>query len=358
MSVTLEHLSFRYGETVVVDDVNLSIRSGELFGLLGPSGCGKTTTLRMVAGFLTPASGRIEIAGRDVTHVPAEKRQIGMVFQNYALFPHMTVAENVAFGLVARGISKEEQQQRIADALSLVQLDGMERRPVPDLSGGQQQRVALARALVIEPAVLLLDEPLSNLDARLRLRTGVELRALQQRLGMTTVYVTHDQSEALSLCDRIAVMRNGRVEQVGTPEELYRAPVNRAVSDFLGRTNLLPVGSIERDADAWVATVGATRIHGVTDVPEGTIKAMVVRPHSMRLVDVDDTSENTVSATVVARKFLGSDVDIVVEAEFGGETGTRLITVLTRPDETASNLTPGDAARVQFPKDAVRALTE
>ncbi len=358
MSVTLEHLSYRYDETVVVDDINLSIRSGELFGLLGPSGCGKTTTLRMIAGFLAPVSGRIEIDGRDVTRVPAEKRQIGMVFQNYALFPHMSVAENVGFGLVARGVSKEEQQRRIAAALSLVQLDDMARRPVPDLSGGQQQRVALARALVIEPTVLLLDEPLSNLDARLRMRTGVELRELQQRLRITTVYVTHDQSEALSLCDRIAVMRDGRVEQVGAPEDLYRAPVNRAVSDFLGRTNLLPVDTIERDGETWVATIGATRFRGATDVPSGTIRAMSVRPHSVRIVPADDTSENTAPATVVTRKFLGSDIDVVVDAQFGGEVGTRAINVLLRPDGSTSNISPGDTVRVHFPKDAVRVLTE
>jgi ABC-type Fe3+/spermidine/putrescine transport system ATPase subunit len=227
------------GRVVAVDDVTLDIAAGEFFALLGPSGCGKTTSLRMIAGFELPDSGRVHVAGRDITDLPVHRREMGMVFQSYALFPHRTVAENVAFGLRMRGVSKADISRRVAAALALVALTGLEERKPGQLSGGQQQRVALARALVVEPPVLLCDEPLGALDRKLRQQMQFELKELQQRLGVTLVFVTHDQEEALAMSDRIAVMNKGKVEQVGSPTEIYERPRTRFVADFIGEISLL-----------------------------------------------------------------------------------------------------------------------
>jgi putative spermidine/putrescine transport system ATP-binding protein len=243
-SLTLQGLRRTYGATVAVDRVDLEMARGELVALLGPSGCGKTTTLRMVAGFVMPTAGRVLIGGADVSRAPPYARDTGMVFQGYALFPHMTVAENVGFGLEMRHVPRAERGPRIAEALRLVRLDGLAERRPAQLSGGQQQRVALARALVVNPGVFLLDEPLSNLDARLRAEVRVEIRALQQRLGLTTLFVTHDQEEALTMADRLVVMERGRVRQTGTPEELYERPDNLFVAGFLGRCNIFR-GAVE-----------------------------------------------------------------------------------------------------------------
>jgi ABC-type Fe3+/spermidine/putrescine transport system ATPase subunit len=352
MGVTLDGISYRYDNGApAVREMNLDIRSGELFGLLGPSGCGKTTTLRMVAGFLKPENGRIEFDNANVTYLAPEERHIGIVFQNYALFPHMTVGKNVAFGLAARSVSRTEQARRVADALALVQLPGMEDRPVTDLSGGQQQRVALARALVIEPTVLLLDEPLSNLDARLRTQTGAELRALQKRLGITTIYVTHDQAEALSLCDRIAVMRDGRIEQTGTPEELYATPSCSGVADFLGGANILPVDSVIPSDDGWCAIVCGIEIRCTCPLPEGPIVGLAVRPHTV-IVASNRENENTLDALVVARRFLGSDVELSLDIRPGGQS----ITVLVRPGQDAEHEV-GERIAIHIPPDAVWPLT-
>ena len=230
------------GKVVAVDDVTLDIEAGEFFSLLGPSGCGKTTSLRMIAGFEMPDSGRVHVGGQDITDVPVHRRDMGMVFQSYALFPHRTVAENVAFGLRMRDVPKPEIAKRVAAALAQVALTGLEERRPAQLSGGQQQRVALARALVIEPRVLLCDEPLGALDRKLRQQMQFELKELQQRLGVTLVFVTHDQEEALAMSDRIAVMNRGRVEQVGAPTEIYERPRTRFVADFIGEINLLDDG--------------------------------------------------------------------------------------------------------------------
>jgi spermidine/putrescine transport system ATP-binding protein len=238
--VRLEGVRKRYGEVVALDGVDLEIRRGEFFSLLGPSGCGKTTLLRLLAGFETPDAGRVLIGGKDMAGVPPYERPVNTVFQNYALFPHMTVAGNIAFGLRMKGLPQGEIRKKVAWALELVDLLGLEGRYPRELSGGQKQRVALARALVLEPQVLLLDEPLSALDLKLRQELRVELMQLQRRLGTTFVFVTHDQEEALVMSDRIAVMRAGRVEQVGLPDEVYERPKNRFVADFLGRSNLLP----------------------------------------------------------------------------------------------------------------------
>ena len=237
--LSLRNISRSFGSTKAVADVSLDVEQGEFFGLLGPSGCGKTTTLRMIAGLEKPDSGKIQFQNADITSLPAERRGFGMVFQNYALFPHLNVFENVAFGLRARHATKAEMSKRVASALDLVQLPGYDKRAVHELSGGQQQRVAIARAIAIEPALLLFDEPLSNLDVSLREETRSELRELVTRLGLTAVYVTHDQEEAFALCDRISVMVGGRLMQTGEPRELYEHPSDIAVARFLGRNNLI-----------------------------------------------------------------------------------------------------------------------
>ena len=234
------------GHVVAVDDVTLDIEAGEFFALLGPSGCGKTTTLRMIAGFEMPDAGRVHVGGRDITDLPVHRREMGMVFQSYALFPHRTVAQNVAFGLRMRDVSKPDIERRVEAALALVALTGLEERKPAQLSGGQQQRVALARALVVEPPVLLCDEPLGALDRKLRQQMQFELKELQRRLGVTLVFVTHDQEEALAMSDRIAVMNKGRVEQVGAPTEIYERPRTRFVADFIGEINLLDDGPSPR----------------------------------------------------------------------------------------------------------------
>jgi spermidine/putrescine ABC transporter ATP-binding subunit len=238
-TVRLEHVTKRFGKAVAVDRLTLDIPDGSFFSLLGPSGCGKTTSLRMIAGFETPDEGRVFIRAQDVTHIVPHKRDFAMVFQNFALFPHMTVAENVAFGLKMIGVGRAERDQRARDALAMVRLPQFADRYPKQLSGGQQQRVAIARAIVMRPAVLLLDEPLGALDKNLREEMQVELRGLQQNLGIATVFVTHDQEEALTLSDTIAVMRDGRIEQCGSPSDVYERPVNRFVATFLGASNLL-----------------------------------------------------------------------------------------------------------------------
>src|SRR5258707_5892570 len=244
--VTIEHVSFGYGSTPVLDDISLDVVRGEFFAFLGPSGSGKTTLLRLIAGFGTPSAGRILIGERDLTRLPPWSRNVGMVFQSYALWPHMTVAKNVAFGLERRKFSRAEVERKVRDALDLVGLGALADRRPAQLSGGQQQRVALARTLVIEPEVLLLDEPLSNLDARLRVDMRSELRQLQRKLGLTAIYVTHDQEEANAIADRIAVLDQGRIQQIGTPLDLYDQPANRFVATFLGTANLIE-GTIAPD---------------------------------------------------------------------------------------------------------------
>jgi spermidine/putrescine ABC transporter ATP-binding subunit len=247
--VLLDHVSFHYGPVIAADDVTLHVQPGEFFALLGPSGSGKSTVLRMIAGFLEPQTGSITIGGRPMVGVPVYDRNIGFVFQNYALFPHLTVAQNVAFGLESRRVAAGETRKRVDEALALVQLAGLGDRRPAQLSGGQQQRVALARAIVTQPSVLLLDEPLSALDKKLRLEMQVELRELQERLAITTLFVTHDQEEALSLADRIAVMNQGRIVQLGGAREVYERPRTRFVTDFLGEANIFSGQVVRSDAD-------------------------------------------------------------------------------------------------------------
>ncbi len=276
--LVLDRLSKRYGDTTAVEALSLSVNRGEFISLLGPSGCGKTTTLQMIAGFVEPSGGSIVLDGRDVSRVPANKRGLGLVFQNYALFPHMTAAENVSFGLEMQRVKKDERESRVADALKLVGLSHLADRHPARMSGGQQQRVALARALVIRPSVLLLDEPLSNLDAKLREEMQLELRSIQRTIGTTTILVTHDQSEALALSDRIVVMNQGRVEQVAEPFQAYEGPASHFVGGFLGKANVFTPLS-EQYGDETRARVGEAHIPMAgAPVPQG---AVIVRPEKI-----------------------------------------------------------------------------
>jgi putative spermidine/putrescine transport system ATP-binding protein len=295
------------GRVMAVDAVTLDIAAGEFFSLLGPSGCGKTTSLRMIAGFEHPDSGRVHVGGRDITDLPVHRRDMGMVFQSYALFPHRTVAENVAFGLRMREVPRPEVERRVAAALAQVALTGFETRKPGQLSGGQQQRVALARALVVEPPVLLCDEPLGALDRKLRQQMQFELKELQKRLGVTLVFVTHDQEEALAMSDRIAVMNGGRVEQVGTPTEIYERPRTRFVADFIGEINILEGG--------------------------GPLRAL--RPEKIRLVAPDGAR---LAGMVETANYLGGSTLLRVQPT----TGSSMLVRETHAGERASRM-PGDA---------------
>ena len=284
VSVKFERVTKILGQSRAVDGLTLEIKPGELFFLLGPSGCGKTTALRLVAGFYAPDEGRIILNERDQSRVPPHKRNTGMVFQNYALWPHMNVWNNVAYGLKMRGVSEDVKKQRVGHALETVQMETYAERLPNQLSGGQQQRVALARALVIEPDVILLDEPLSNLDAKLRIEMRAQIKEIHQKIGRTMIYVTHDQAEALSMADRIAVMYRGRAVQVGTPRQLYTRPESAFVAEFIGGTNLLPGTLDERGDLLTVRTpVGLIRAaNGAKDIARGDLVFCSVRPEALR----------------------------------------------------------------------------
>ncbi|MEX5729814.1 putative spermidine/putrescine transport system ATP-binding protein [Rhodovulum iodosum] len=320
-SVILRDIVKRFGSFTAVEKTSLEIPEGEFVTLLGPSGCGKTTTLRMIAGLLDPTEGDIEIKGKRFNDIPIHKRNLGIVFQNYALFPHKTVAENVAFGLKYRDVPRDEAARRVAEALALVQLPDVGDRYPKQLSGGQQQRIALARAIVIEPDVLLLDEPLSALDANLREDMRVELKRIQDRIGVTTVFVTHDQSEALAMSDQIVVMSDGRVEQVGPPQEVYNTPASEFVAQFLGASNILPARCTAR-ANGHVAL--DSDVFGQIDVPaekaplvvgEGPAK-LVLRAEKLLLAALDTPAngEIAVDATVETVDYQGQAVRYFVRA--------------------------------------------
>jgi ABC-type Fe3+/spermidine/putrescine transport system ATPase subunit len=319
--LSLKNLSKRFDKTDAVKDVSLDVERGEFFGLLGPSGCGKTTTLRMIAGLETPDSGAIEFDGSDITNLPAERRGFGMVFQNYALFPHLNVSENVAFGLRARKRPKPEIRERVKGALELVQLPGYEKRRVDELSGGQQQRVAIARAIAIEPALLLFDEPLSNLDVALREETRGELRELVERLGLTAVYVTHDQEEAFALCDRISVMAGGRILQTGRPRDLYEHPALLSVARFLGRNNLIHVVRLSSSNEAvgeFKTLDGGHTIRMPVDgkdlVPLNQPCILAIRPEHVLIKGSNDEQQNAVAAIVSEINFAGATSSIKLDA--------------------------------------------
>jgi spermidine/putrescine ABC transporter ATP-binding subunit len=322
MRVCLEGLSKRFGALLAVDGVELDIASGEFFTLLGPSGCGKTTLLRLVAGFVVPDSGEIRFGAQDMTRVPPHRRETGMVFQNYALFPQLSVFENVAYGLRARNVPREEIRRRVVEILASVRLEGLGDRVPGRLSGGQQQRVALARALIIRPRVLLMDEPLSNLDAKLRVGMREEIRRIQRSLGITTLYVTHDQEEAMAVSDRIAILSAGRLQQVGPPSQIYFTPRNRFVAEFMGACNLLEVRVVAYDAErrlAQTALAGRSLRLRAAEAPAGPTLTLLLRPEWIKLADRPAAAEdNWYRGRVRGATFLGSAVTYQVEA-FDGQ---------------------------------------
>jgi len=322
IDVRLVDVVKRFGDAVAVDHVDLEVQKGEFFSLLGPSGCGKTTTLRMVGGFEQPTSGLIELQGEDVTWLPPYKRNVNTVFQNYALFPHLTIYENVAFGLRRKGVKGDEVKTRVTDMLNLVELPGYELRKPTQISGGQAQRVALARALINRPGVLLLDEPLGALDLKLRKQMQVELKRIQQEVGITFIYVTHDQEEAMTMSDRIAVMNKGRYEQLGDPESLYEHPTTRFVAGFLGVSNLLP-GMVEgRDGDyVAVRLADGSSVRAPRAVAEGHDTISVgVRPEKLRLREPSEETpagHNQLSGVVRNASYQGVSTQYQIDARGG-----------------------------------------
>ena len=339
-----------YASTVAVAGIDLAVSEGEFVTLLGPSGCGKTTTLALIAGFFPPTSGEIYLKGKPVADLPSFRRDIGVVFQDYALFPHMTAAQNVGFGLKMRKVSPAEIAKRVADALELVQLSGLgERRPL-QMSGGQRQRVALARALVVNPTVLLLDEPLSNLDLKLREEMRVEIVAIQRRLGITTVFVTHDQSEALVMSDRIAVMNAGRIEQIGDPADIYERPATRFVAEFIGRMNLF-AGAVTPERT--IRTAGGAELAGRApqDLATGAAVHVAVRPERARLAREKPAHGLALEGTVRQVFYLGATREFRLELA-GGERGV----VETPNDGSAARFEPGDAAWLTASFDDCRVL--
>jgi spermidine/putrescine transport system ATP-binding protein len=343
-----------FNEVTAVDGINLQMPAGEFFSMLGPSGCGKTTTLRLIAGFEQPTSGRILLDGHDMAFTPPHKRNVNMVFQNYALFPHLNVFDNVAFGLRRDKRPKAEIRQRVAEALELVQLTGLEKRKPAQMSGGQQQRVALARALVLQPAVLLLDEPLGALDAKLRKALQIELKELQQQVGITFVYVTHDQEEALTMSDRIAVMSNGRVEQVGPPQALYEEPTTTFVADFLGVSNLMTVTARGESNGRCKVALGEFELYASNgDVSTTGETRMVIRPERVRLEEHQSSGENRIPGMVERVVYMGNANQVIV----GLAHGERIQALVQNTgDELVYR--QGDPVQAYMPAEALRVLTD
>jgi spermidine/putrescine transport system ATP-binding protein len=350
--VELVSLTKRFTE-VAVDSIDLQIASGEFFSLLGPSGCGKTTTLRLIGGFEQPTAGRILLDGVDVSAMPAHKRNVNTVFQSYALFPFLTVFDNVAFGLRNKQLSKDELRSRVYSALDLVKLRAFEKRRPGQLSGGQQQRVALARALVLQPSVLLLDEPLGALDAKLRRSLKVELKALQEQVGITFLYVTHDQEEALTMSDRLAVMRDGKIVQIGPPAEVYEQPADTYVADFLGVSNLMPVTVVSRGSgsccDVRLGDALLSVDHGGTDAPDQA--HAVIRPERVKIEDYGSVGPNRVPAMVERLVYLGSATQVFLRLAAGCD-----IQVLLQNDGKAEHLAQGKPVHAHLAPEALRVL--
>ncbi len=339
MAAEARPLSFRgvskaYGDVNALHPISLDVAAGEFVTLLGPSGSGKTTLLNIAAGFVTPDAGSLFVGGQDITALPPRRRDIGMVFQSYALFPHMTVADNVAYGLKVRGVASSEITRRVEAAMAMVQLEGYGARRIQQLSGGQQQRVALARAMVIEPAVLLMDEPLGALDRQLRKHVQLEIRRLHRELGRTTLYVTHDQEEALVMSDRIGIMRNGRVEQIGTPDDLYRRPANAFVASFLGESNILRgrVTEVSGGEARLVCEQLGTVITGAAadGVRPGAMAGALIRPESLTLAS---EPEGGLPARIVEIVYLGELLAIRLVLTSGQEVWRRCFSTLEHPVE-------------------------
>ncbi len=353
--VVLVDLVKRFADVTAVAGINLDMPPGEFFSLLGPSGCGKTTTLRCIAGFERPDEGQILLDGVDMAQTPPHKRNVNTVFQNYALFPHLSVADNVGFGLRYQRVTKEEARKRIGDALALVRLEGYEKRRPSQLSGGQQQRVALARALILNPAVLLLDEPLGALDAKLRKALQIELKSLQQEVGITFIYVTHDQEEALTMSDRLAVMSNGRVEQVGTPSEVYEEPATAYVADFLGVSNLM-----DARADGGISGSPATVRLGdsMLTVEKGDTEArgdvkVVIRPERVIIQEHGSTGPNRVPGMVERVVYVGSTMQVFVHLASG-----QTLQAWVQNQGGGVPYAQGMPVAVHLPPDALRMLVD
>jgi spermidine/putrescine transport system ATP-binding protein len=352
--VQLVDLTKRFGNFEAVSCLDLDITPGEFFSLLGPSGCGKTTTLRMIAGFERPSGGHIFLDGKDVSDTPPNRRNVNTVFQSYALFSHLNVAENVAFGLRFAKVPKEETRSRVGEALSLVRMQELRDRRPHQLSGGQQQRVALARALILNPSVLLLDEPLGALDAKLRKALQIELKALQEQVGITFVYVTHDQEEALTMADRLAVMNEGRIEQVGSPREVYEEPASAYVADFLGVSNMLDAQVVGADSDGRCRVrVGDSELYasrGDTSA-RGPVK-VVVRPERVRVEAPGETGENRLPGKIERIVYAGAISQLVVTLD----RGTPIRCMLAN-DGAGSSFDRGAPVSVYLPCEALRVLS-
>jgi spermidine/putrescine transport system ATP-binding protein len=353
--VQLVDLVKRFADVVAVDGINMKMPPGEFFSMLGPSGCGKTTTLRMIAGFERPTEGQILLDGVDMAETPPHRRNVNTVFQNYALFPHLSVEENVGFGLRYQDVSKDDAKRRVGEALELVRLSGFEKRRSTQLSGGQQQRVALARALILNPEVLLLDEPLGALDAKLRKALQIELKALQEEVGITFIYVTHDQEEALTMSDRIAVMSNGRVEQVGSPQEIYESPATAYVADFLGVSNLMDATAEGSAGDrACHVRLGDFRLsagEGDTDA-RGAAK-LVIRPERIRLEDQGATGDNRIPGMVERVVYVGSVMQVIVHLASG-----QTLQAWVQNQGGGLPYAQGAPVTVHLPQDALRVLLD
>jgi spermidine/putrescine transport system ATP-binding protein len=350
--VELVDLTKRFDDVVAVDGVSTLVAGGEFYSLLGPSGCGKTTTLRLIAGFEQPTSGKVLLDGQDMVHTAPHRRNVNTVFQSYALFPHLNVKDNVAFGLRFKDIPKSQVSTMVGDALSLVRLEGYEKRKPYQLSGGQQQRVALARALVLNPAVLLLDEPLGALDAKLRKALQIELKALQEEIGITFIYVTHDQEEALTMSDRIAVMSDGRVEQVGSPQEIYEEPATAYVADFLGVSNLMDAtaeGTGDRGCRVRLGSIDLTAAQGDTEA-RGAVK-VTIRPERVLVLPQGRRGPNHVPGMIARTVYLGSSTQLILSVA-GGAT----LQALVQNDGGRELFEQGAPVSVCLPAEALRVL--
>jgi spermidine/putrescine transport system ATP-binding protein len=350
-SIDLVSLRKEFSDVVAVDDIDLHVDGGEFFSLLGPSGCGKTTTLRLIAGFERPDSGKILLDGVDMSATPPHKRKVNTVFQSYALFPHLDVFDNVAFGLRRRKEKRSEIRQRVLQVLDAVRLSGLERRRPVQLSGGQQQRVALARALVLSPAVLLLDEPLGALDAKLRKALQLELKGIQEQFAITFVYVTHDQEEALTMSDRFAVMSDGHVEQIATPSEMYEAPRTAFVADFLGVSNLMTV-HVEPDGDGCLVTLGDFKLRALGGEVAGRGDARaVIRPERVRVEPYESTGDNRVPGMVERVVYLGASEQLVIRLATG-----EVVHASIANDGAPRAYAQGTAVQAHLPAEALRVL--
>jgi len=351
--LSLQNLSKHYSAVVALKDFDLVVERGELLTLLGPSGCGKTTVLRLVAGFTMPTHGNIRIGDKDVTKVLPNQRGIGMVFQNYALFPHLSIAKNIAFGLEERGFERAQVRKRVAELLDLIRLTGAADRYPAELSGGQQQRVALARAIAYAPQLLLMDEPLGALDLKLREAMQLEIRRIQRELGITTLYVTHDQTEAMRISDRIAIMNSGRISQIGTAAEIYDTPANRFVADFLGKINLFTgnVAAVANDEMRVVSALGDLHLPYREGAIEGGTVTLGLRPDEFKISSAGECSGPGIEGAVVEQSFLGSTVEL----------GVRLADdalILVEVKQPMKPLSRGEPVKVGFQAANIKVLTE